>query len=282
MNPTELKTHLQDKMRNGLAEHLATEHQITDVPRTRQAQAKLHAAQDHGQPAQDAASSRDASVLAGVTRKPDEKPAANQPKPKPAARKPVKDVPLPADSKPAQASKPAARKPAAKPAQPATTVVFYLTQEFQVHKPGCRQIAADKRRKVMQYAPVPLTLTSQEDIIRELWSDQIAEQYDGQGEPTNAWLHEHGYDNIEFHGCTDGILKPFTAEANGASPRQHNQELARMLVDTVAKEFGNLPVADQQKMVNWLHALPTGGAGWERYWPEGLVRPNSAGWRKPE
>jgi len=49
----------------------------------------------------------------------------------------------------------------------------------------------------------------------------------------------------------------------------------------VAEKFGHLPEADQQKMVNWLHALPTGGAGWERYWPTGLVRPNSSGWRKP-
>lgn len=69
---------------------------------------------------------------------------------------------------------------------------------------------------------------------------------------------------------------------NGVSPREHNQDLARRLADLVAKEFADSPVDDQIKVANWLHALPTGGAGWQRYWPAGFARPTSSGWRIPE
>jgi hypothetical protein len=215
MNSTETKTHLQDKMRNGLAEHLATDHGITNlsgisgatVPRTRQAQHKLHIQLHADQPAQDAQSSRDASVLAGVTRKPAEQPAANQPKPKPAARKKTEDVPLPAD-------KPAASKPTSKPETPVQTAKRTARSKPAASKPEVK--AEDK----------PAT--------------------------------------------------------NGASPRQHNQKLAVMLVDMVAEKFADSSTDDQIKVANWMHALPTGGAGWQRYWPAGFARPTSAGWRVPE
>ena len=234
MNSTELKTHLQTIMRGDIGAHLASAHGLTDIPKTKQAQAKLHAAQDHTdtpadkpaakpaskpaqagkpaaparrrpattvkqQPAQDARSQADVSVLAGVTRKPGEQPAANQPRPKPPARKRTQDAPLPGDGKPA------ARKPAA--AKPTT------------RKPAAAKPAAKP-------------------------------------EPQPA--------------------------ANGASPREHNQELARRLADLVAKEFADSSTDDQVKVANWLHALPTGGAGWQRYWPQGFARPTSAGWRVPE
>lgn len=131
MNAQDIKTHFSQTMRNGLAEHLTAVHGITEVPKTRQAQDKLHRSIDHGQPAQDARTAADVSVLAGVTRK-DSAPAANTPKPRPSARKrATQDVPLPGDSKPAgktaaQAgtrSKPAAsttRSRARKPAQQAS------------------------------------------------------------------------------------------------------------------------------------------------------------------
>src|ERR1700749_3014683 len=109
MNSNETKQHFQTAMRGDLAAHLRDEHGV-NAPKTKQQQDKLHRSLDHtDKPAQDARSAADASVLAGVTRKQDEQPAANQPKPKPAARNPaVKDVPLPGDSKPATRSKPAA------------------------------------------------------------------------------------------------------------------------------------------------------------------------------
>jgi hypothetical protein len=72
--------------------------------------------------------------------------------------------------------------------------------------------------------------------------------------------------------------------ANGASPREHNQELARQLLAAITTEFAGASKDDQQKVANWLHMLPTGGegAGWLRYWPTDFPRPTSAGWRKPE
>jgi hypothetical protein len=239
MNSTELKTHLQTIMRGDIAEHLRTVHGIAEPPKTKQAQAKLHAAQDHTdtpadkpaakpaakpaqgkpaaparrrpattvkpaaakpaakpQPAQDARSQADASVLAGVTRKQGEPAAANQPRPKPPARRKVQDAPL----KPTTRSKPAAAKP---------------TTRKPASKPAAKS-------------------------------------------------------------------EPVAAASNGTSPREHNQELARRLADLVAKEFADSSTDDQIKVANWLHALPTGGAGWQRYWPQGFARPTSAGWRVPE
>jgi len=66
-----------------------------------------------------------------------------------------------------------------------------------------------------------------------------------------------------------------------ATVRESNQVLARRLVDLVAKEFAGDSPADQLKVANWLKVLPTGGAGWERYWPAGFTRPSTADWRPP-
>ena len=168
--------------------------QRASKPETPVQTAKRTAKPAQAKPAQDARSTADASVLAGVTRKPGEQPAANQPRPKPPTRKRTQDAPLPGDGK----AKPAARKPAA---------------------------AATRK-------------------------------------PAQA--------------------KPEPAASNGTSPREHNQDLARRLADLVAKEFADSSTDDQVKVANWLHALPTGGAGWQRYWPQGFARPTSAGWRVPE
>jgi hypothetical protein len=303
----DFQKHLSTVLQAGeLAAHLRDEHGITDVPKTKPAQARLHAAQDHRPPAQDARTQADAGVLAGVTRKPEDTAAANLPKPKPARRKViVEDVPVETDrrkraaqvtaenktstrskpaskaatDKPATASKPRTRQPVTPP----TTVVFYLLDDFQVHKPGCRVIAREIKKSDYAEA-VPLTETTEEAVIRFLWDDQIREAYEGDGEPSAAWLNEHSFvTTVHFHSCTDGILVPFTAQANGHSPREHNQELARKVLAVLTKEFADDPTGeDWQKVANWLHALPTGGAGWQRFWPEGFARPTSAGWRKPE
>lgn len=108
MNANELKNHLRETMRGDIAAHLREVHGLTEVPKTKQGQAKLHGEQDHGDaPAKDAAAEKDVSVLAGVTRKPEET--------KPATPKPVRR----SAPKPATAKAPAA-KPATKAAKPAT------------------------------------------------------------------------------------------------------------------------------------------------------------------
>ena len=216
MNAQELKTHRMSVMRGDLAAHLRDDHGIVDIPKTKQAQIKLHDEQDHTGTVIPTSTNadRDAKVLAGVTRKSGEQPAANQPKPKPTARRKVEDV------KPATPAKPTRRtsKPET-PVQTAKRTARTAAKPASTVKPPARKPAAKPA------------------------DEKVA--------------------------------------GNGASPREHNQALAVALVDMVAEKFGHLPEADQQKMVNWLHALPTGGAGWERYWPTGLVRPNSSGWRKP-
>lgn len=75
-----------------------------------------------------------------------------------------------------------------------------------------------------------------------------------------------------------------TAEPNGSAPsaREHNQKLARDLIDCVAARFSGYSEEDQTKIANWLKVLPTGGAAWQRYWPENFARPSTSDWRKPE
>ena len=209
--------HFREILRRDVGAHLRAAHGITDVPKTKQAQDKLHRTLDHA--SHDAKTEADTSVLAGVTRKTDDTPAVNQPKPKPSQRRrTVQNVPLPAE-KPAAPAKPAARTPR-KPAagKPATAAP----------KPAARtRKPADK----------PADKPAEEAVV-----------------------------------------------ANGASPREHNQELARQLLVAITTEFAGASKDDQQKVANWLHMLPTGGegAGWLRYWPTDFPRPTSAGWRKPE
>jgi hypothetical protein len=66
------------------------------------------------------------------------------------------------------------------------------------------------------------------------------------------------------------------------SARDANQVLAREVADLLAKHFGDRDVATQTKVANWVKSLPTGGAAWKRYWPEGFARPTSADWVVPE
>ena len=236
MNTQEVKTHLRDVMRGSttsIADHLREVHGITEIPKTKQAQHKLHGEQDHGDKPQDARSAADASVLAGITRK-DTAPAANAPKPRPSTRKKTENVPLPGDSKPAQRT---TRKPAA------------ASKETDP-KPATRS------RK----QPKPCPHTNARGLV---------------------CIGILNHDGKHIMRKPQPETQPAT---NGTSPREHNQELARDVVTTLAAHFKDAPADDWQKVANWLHALPTGGegAGWLRWWPENTARPTSAGWRKPE
>src|ERR1700749_4740585 len=83
MTAAELTKHLQEILRTDIAAHLREVHGETNPPKTKVAQHKLHQklhAEAAAQPASDAASAKDASVLSGVTRKPEEsKPAPRKP-----------------------------------------------------------------------------------------------------------------------------------------------------------------------------------------------------------
>ena len=119
VNANELKNHLRETMRGDIGQHLREVHGLTEVPKTKQAQAKLHAEQDHGNVAatEDFDSKRDAAVLAGVTR-PKSETAKPAPKPIPARRTAPKAPAAKAPAKPAKRTpaKAAAKAPAPKPA----------------------------------------------------------------------------------------------------------------------------------------------------------------------
>jgi hypothetical protein len=224
-----LTDHLRTEMRGDLAKHLHDAHGVETPPKPKQAQDQLHRSLDHAETT-DASAERDASVLAGLTRKGDTA-AANLPKPKPAARKRTETVALPGDSKPGTRSKPAA------------------------------SVTRSRARKPAQEQPCP---------------------YKRAGKHCIGILKHEGKHIMRGTQPQPAPEPKPVAEANGGSPRSHNQEVAKLLVDTIAAAFKDAPVADQQKIANWLHPLPTGGAGWERYWPQNFPRPTSSGWRKPE
>lgn len=94
------------------------------------------------------------------------------------------------------------------------------------------------------------------------------------GQPTTAAEHAEAVKRVKEEA---------KAESNGSAPsaRDHNQKLARDLIDCVAARFSGASLEDQVKIANWLKVLPTGGAAWERYWPEGFARPTTSDWRKP-
>jgi hypothetical protein len=79
--------------------------------------------------------------------------------------------------------------------------------------------------------------------------------------------------------------KPETNGSPSANASKH--DLAKRLIDMVAAEFASETPENKAKLAYWLHGLPTGypnggGGGYLRYWPAGLPRPTTAGWRKPE
>lgn len=76
--------------------------------------------------------------------------------------------------------------------------------------------------------------------------------------------------------------------ANGSAPAANasKHDLAKRLIDMVAAEFADETPENKAKLAYWLHGLPTGypnggGGGYLRYWPKGLPRPTTAGWRAP-
>jgi hypothetical protein len=80
---------------------------------------------------------------------------------------------------------------------------------------------------------------------------------------------------------------PAPATAPAASANANKHDLAKRLIDMVAREFAGESDENKAKLAYWLHGLPTGypnggGGGYMRYWPSGLPRPTTAGWRKPE
>jgi len=160
--------------------------------------------------------------------------------------------------KPATKSQPkaAARKPAAKPARKITTPAAKPATET-APKPARRTAAAKPATKTAKPAPARRTAPK----------------------PAPA------------KPARKPATKAPKSEANGSAPtataNASKHDLAKRLIDMVAAEFADETPENKAKLSYWLHGLPTGypnggGGGYLRYWPKGLPRPTTAGWRKPE
>lgn len=86
----------------------------------------------------------------------------------------------------------------AAPVEPKLIDVEFLLDRggsFRIHKPGCRDIAKEVGEAGNYEAAVSEKFADAEHAMRELWSDQIAESWDGDAdaEPPFEWLVAHGY-----------------------------------------------------------------------------------------
>ena len=107
------------------------------------------------------------------------------------------------------------------PAEPTLIDVEFLLDRggsFRIHKPGCRDIAKEVGDAGNYEAAVPARFADTEHAMRELWSDQIAESWDGDAdvEPSVEWLVAHGYANdIVVLPCIARKLRKLPAAATG-------------------------------------------------------------------
>ena len=189
-NANELKLHLQEWLRKpteDLATHLREAHGLTgDLPKLKTKLAQLHGQQDHEDaPAKDAASQKDISVLAGVTR-PKEETAKAATK-APARKAPAKAAAKPASPKTTTRKTPAAKaapKPAPKPAPAKAT-----TRKAATPKPASK---APAKAASNGNAPVASVREVNQTVARKL-ANLAAEAFGSESDEVKAkvayWLH---------------------------------------------------------------------------------------------
>lgn len=184
--------------------------------------------------------------------------------------------------------------------------------DFIIHEKGCKSYARDKGRSSYKgLQDYELTqVANQLEVIREVWSDQIAEQWDE--DPKNAdtdygtapwaWLVANGYvGSVKFHSCLDGLPQQAKAPAKGAGAKKAAKaELAGVLIESVAFMLDSLleanmadsedpyaaPLATitagfkddaevRQCVAQWLHHIP---ADRERWAASGMAIPDRSDW----
>jgi hypothetical protein len=67
-----------------------------------------------------------------------------------------------------------------------------------------------------------------------------------------------------------------------AEKRTAKQDLARTVVEAIAKALEGKSDEEKMTVSRWIHHLPTGtvnGTGSPRFWPEGLPRPDRSDWK---
>lgn len=192
------------------------------------------------------------------------------------AKAPVPDgTPGPAKLTAAVNAKPEPKK---QPKPKSFDYVFVLRHgdsNFEVHKPGC----ADIKKTQTDYAqPAAGTATSYAEMVRDLWSDQIAEHEAPDAEKdTDEWVLKHFDVDIDVKPCLriPGAPKATPAKAV-AEKRNAKRELATDLIEAVGKFAATLSDDEKKTIAQWLHHLP---ADRERWVASGLPKPDRSDWR---
>lgn len=163
------------------------------------------------------------------------------------------------------------------------TVVKNWNGTEEIHKAGCADLKRNSKRPYRLADAMTMEATGLEEIYRAYWECIDQEAVDGGTYPDveHAWYAWQGEFSVK--PCASGLASMDDPDSKTApaSKREAAQELARWLVDLVAANASERTEAEQQKLANWLHSLPTGGdgPGPARYWPEGLTRPSQTDWR---
>lgn len=194
----------------------------------------------------------------------------------------------PADNPPADTTTPA-------------TVEYTLVRggEFEVHKPGCRDMKALVTRKKAEYPPVALDLADAYSIILNLWADQIGENWKQEDDPEATedkpsvpWLTANGYvGGVYFAPCCRKLVEALPKEP-GEQAQGSDQPKAKTAADyrkeidlaiiTAAGEMVTERVPEQLReqvarlIANQLHHLSTPSGGWPT---EVLPTPDRSDWR---
>lgn len=221
--------------------------------------------------------------------------------------------------KPAVASTAAAARPAvvAKPEPLKTPVDVYAllkgtdeAAEWEVHKVGCRQYGAAKKRSRYAGSDEDYLLEqviNQSEIIREVWDESIQAEFE-EDEKNNgkdyatapwSWLNAHGYVNsVKFHTCLDGLPAQAKTAAKGAnSIKAAKLELATLVAEAAGAMLNELltpedgdsayaaaktieagfkdAAAVRQCVAQWLHGLPCDR---DRWVASGMAIPDRSDW----
>jgi hypothetical protein len=172
-------------------------------------------------------------------------------------------------------------------------VAFNLSSgEVEIHKAGCADIKRNTRKRGNRQDQVEFGTVdwpTKYDFCHEYWDNGILEE----NEAENGVGTFDVWQEMVFEPCCAALPEggPEAPATATASKREATQDLARRLVMAATMVFDGSDGSEawaagmsreeaEQKIANWLHHLPTGGAGADRFWPEGFTRPSQSDWQK--
>lgn len=189
--------------------------------------------------------------------------------------------------------------------------------DWLIHLTTCKAYKRDKARS--QYKGISdyklEGVVNQSEIIRDVWDDQIREQWeeehtsaDGTQDETDygtapwAWLSRNGYvHTVKFHTCLDGLPQQAKGAAKTANTKKAAKtELATLVAEATAQMLADLLDANladpedpyaaaaaivtsgfkdddeiRQCVAQWLHGLPCDR---DRWVASGMAIPDRSDW----